>query len=107
MNNLDEWNEFWDKINEAEHRPPQPKKTNKEGGFDPKPSQFKKWKKLDLITLPPQVSGTNCFNCEYIEKKTDEVGWCKHEEVLEYVGKNMCCKLWNHPDVKRLWEKTG
>lgn len=82
---------------------PIPEKKNAQGGFDPtSKEQIKKFKKVDLITLP--VEGTNCGNCMFMVKVDKGVGWCNHKEVLEYVTPRMCCALWNNTDVKRQWE---
>lgn len=79
-----------------------PETENKQGGFDPKtPEQKKKWKKVDLITLPKDVEGTNCFNCKHIVKKDDEVGFCTHKDILDWVTKNMCCAVWDNDKVIR------
>lgn len=52
-------------------------------------------KKVDLITLPEDVEGTNCYNCKWISNyKTDEKGMCTHPEVRQNVNERMCCILW-------------
>jgi hypothetical protein len=82
-----------------------PENKNAGGGFDPtSKEQVKKFKKVDLITLP--VEGTNCGNCMFMVPvdKAKGVGWCNHKDVLEFVTPKMCCAMWNHTDVKRQWE---
>jgi hypothetical protein len=74
----------------------------KEGGFTPKtPEQKRVFKKVDLIVLPKDIQGTNCFNCRYIGDKENEMGFCSHHEVRQYVTKKNCCGLWDHENVKR------
>ena len=75
-----------------------PEHKNKQGVFDPKPEDYAKWKKVDLITLP--VDGTNCFNCSFVAKK-DDIGFCTHSEILEWITPKMCCAKWDNPGVKR------
>jgi len=93
MISYNEWKHLW-----PEHR-------NKEGGFEPKTNEQKsKWKKVDLITLPEEVKGTNCFNCKFIAKKEGNVGYCTHKDVQEWVTSKMCCALWDHSNVKRSYD---
>lgn len=104
MNNYDDWEEHWDCINECDARkPPRPTETNKDGGLEPSKPHIKVWKKVDLITLPANIEGTHCFNCEYIAEKKGDIGWCKHEQIHQWVTKRMCCALWDHKKVKRQW----
>jgi hypothetical protein len=82
---------------------PEPTKKNDQGGFDPTPAQYSKFKKVDLITLP--VEGTNCGNCMFFRESNEKgVGFCIHEQVREWVNNKMCCALWNNSGVKRKWE---
>jgi hypothetical protein len=60
-------------------------------------------KRVDLITLPASVEGTNCGNCEYVEG-TGDVLYCRHPEVRQNVTRRMCCALWDHPRAERAWE---
>src|SRR5215475_12168783 len=94
----------WREDKFTESLPPEHK--NKQGGFDPKPEQYTKWKKVDLITLPESVSGTNCGNCKYwTDTKEKDVGFCTFKDILEFVTSRNCCAFWDNPGVKRLWEK--
>jgi hypothetical protein len=100
MKSFQTWRE--DKFTESQP----PEKKNKEGGFDPTPEQKAKWEKADLITLPMAVQkqgGTNCGNCTYYTKKNEEVGFCTFKELLCFVSKVQCCKWWDNPEVKRIW----
>lgn len=82
-----------------------PDSRNKQGGFEPETEEQKrKWKKIDLITLPEGVSGTNCSNCRYMASKGPGVGFCTHKEVLEFVTPRMCCAEWDNKKVKRSWK---
>lgn len=51
--------------------------------------------KADLVTLPKDIRGTNCGNCQYITEKTHEHGYCSNKKVLQYVNHRMCCALWD------------
>lgn len=88
----------WLENKESENR-------NRQGGFEPKTGeQQKKWKKVDLITLPSDVKGTNCANCVAYIKKTDNKGYCTNPNVLEWVTPRMCCAEWDNKGVKRSWK---
>lgn len=69
---------------------------------DDKKDEQKRAEHADLITLPPSVKGTNCSNCKFV-KKTKDGAFCEHKEVQLPVTPRMCCKYWDHPDVKRPW----
>jgi hypothetical protein len=75
-------------------------KKNSQGGVVPQ--DLESAKKVDLITLPEDVPGTNCFNCKWIEKKGD-VGHCKHPKVDQMVNDRNCCSLWDNSGVERPW----
>ncbi len=81
-----------------------PEKKNDQGGFDPAPDQVKKFKKIDLITLP--VEGTNCGNCLFMKSSAQKgVGFCTHKDVQEWVTSHMCCVFWDNSKVERKWKK--
>ena len=81
-----------------------PKHKNHQGGFDPQtPEQMAKWKAVDLITLPSDVTGTNCSNCMHVSKQQG-TGYCTHPEIQDFITQDMCCAKWNNKGVKRLWE---
>lgn len=64
-------------------------------------------RKADLVTLPPDVPGTVCANCEYLRRGAD---YCDHPEVdqpLPDGATRMCCALWDAPGTGRAWEKVG
>lgn len=56
----------------------------------------------DLITLPENITGTNCSNCKFVDLKTK---MCNHPEVNQKVSERMCCKYWDAEGTKREWEK--
>jgi len=62
------------------------------------PSNIKRAKRVDLITLPEDVKGTNCGNCKWINE-----GFCTHPEVKMHVNDRMCCAEWDNKGVKRPW----
>jgi hypothetical protein len=78
-------------------------KKDQNGGLVP--TDIKKAKHSDLITLPQAVEGTNCFNCTWVMDKEGEVRLCEHPDVQQDVNKWMCCKYWDNPKVKRSWGK--
>lgn len=86
---------------EWEHlKPGKNLKKDKNGGIVPQ--DMKVAKKVDLITLPPDVEGTNCGNCRFITKENK---FCTHPDVQQYVNERMCCAFWDHQMVERPWEK--
>jgi hypothetical protein len=58
-------------------------------------------KKVDLITLPISVDGTNCRNCKFYEKPSDIASLCIHPQIMLPVTFRQCCALWDHKDVLR------
>lgn len=98
MKSYQEW-----QLNETDKRD---EKKNSLGGLDPHNEKEKKiHKHADLITLPKEIQGTNCGNCQYIKDVKEGVGYCNHPDLKCFVSDRMCCKYWSHHDVKRLWEK--
>lgn len=65
--------------------------------------ELERAKEADLITLPKNISGTNCGNCEYMNFENSQ---CIHEKVLQKVSNRMCCIYWNTDGVIRKWEKN-
>lgn len=68
------------------------------------PTDKRKAKHVDLITLPKDIQGTNCGNCKYYEKDGDH-GYCKHKEVEMHVTARQCCAKWTATGAFRAWEK--
>jgi hypothetical protein len=91
MKSYDQW------INESKKE--EETKYDAAGGIVPE--NFKTAKKVDLITLPKSVSGTNCFNCVWVKDKKGKIRFCDNPKVKEDVNERMCCAEWDHPDVKR------
>lgn len=58
-------------------------------------------KKVDLITLPTGVKGTNCGNCKFINA---DKNFCENTKVLQEVNNRNCCALWDAEGTKRAWE---
>ena len=69
-----------------------------ETGVDNK-AKLMRAEKVDLITLPEAIKGTNCGNCEYMDS-----GYCDNPKVDQKVNERMCCALWDNKDVRRSWE---
>ena len=110
MRSLKQWQESQQTPDpdELDAKTVKPVDKNDRGGLDPKgDAQIRKFKQVDLITLPQGVAGANCFNCEYIEitDRSKGIGFCKHKEVQEWVTKKMLCPKWSHPDLIRYWVK--
>lgn len=78
-------------------------KIKKDGRGGLVPENMQRAKKVDLITLPQSVQGTNCGNCTFFKEDGDH-GWCEHKDVKMHVNKRMCCVYWTNPGVKRPWE---
>jgi hypothetical protein len=65
--------------------------------------EMERAKEADLVTLPEQVTGTNCANCKWVEGN-----FCKNPKVnqdLKDSAPRMCCALWDAEGTKRAWEK--
>lgn len=73
-------------------------KGNKLGGInETDKAALNRAKEVDLITLPKNVEGTNCYNCKWISSHEDErydASMCTHPKVRQYVNERMCCILW-------------
>lgn len=79
---------------------------NKLGGIDPEDKHLiERSKQADLVTLPKDVKGTNCYNCMYITDKRKEAGYCKHPKVKMLVDEKMCCSYWDNKGVHRSFGK--
>jgi hypothetical protein len=71
-------------------------KFNELGGIEAQhEDELKRAKKVDLITMPRDIDGTNCFNCKFIRDKKERVGYCSHKDVSQDVNKRMCCVRWS------------
>ncbi len=80
-------------------------KPNDNGGLDYKDKESnEKAKNVDLISFPKNIQGTNCFNCEYIEKIDEDIGFCTNNIVKLFVTKQMCCNAWTEKGTTRSWE---
>lgn len=79
---------------------------NDHGGVLPQTeSEAMRARNADLISLPPQVVGTNCGNCMYVRSTTRfkgiAIGMCIHPRVNQPVSSRMCCALWDAEGVIR------
>lgn len=73
-------------------------KLNDNGGLDYSGEAIEKAKNADLITLPKDVFGTNCSNCQFFSD-----GNCGNKNVMLPVTGRMSCSLWNNKEVNRTW----
>ena len=75
---------------------------NERGGFDYSGDGLKRAQDADLITLPPNIVGTNCSfkNCKF----TDENDFCTHPKILLPVTPRMSCSLWDNDEAMRSWK---
>lgn len=108
MGRFSEWlQEHKDPIVKGKPKEEKPGKTTLDHGFRPKnEAELKKFKHADLIVLPNKIEGTNCGNCEYgSEKGIDGILYCRHKDLECWVTDRMCCKYWDHADVKRNWKR--
>jgi hypothetical protein len=79
---------------------------NKQGGIeDHSRLALERAKKVDLITFPKGIVGTNCFNCSFIRNKGKDIGYCYNPDINQYVNGRMCCNLWHERGTLRAWEK--
>ena len=74
-------------------------KENKLGGVNEHDkTALDRARKVDLVTLPKGVKGTNCFNCKYISAHDNDeydAAMCINPYVRQYVNERMCCDLWS------------
>ncbi len=63
-------------------------------------------RKADLITLPEDITGTNCYNCKWISAhKKDKGTLCTHPKIRQYVNRRMCCILWSNTGEYRPFKR--
>jgi hypothetical protein len=69
------------------------------------PPSLERAKKVDLITLPIELVGTNCGNCKHFEGLRGAPGFCNHKDVRMHVTNRQCCVKWDAEGTYRPWEK--
>jgi hypothetical protein len=63
-------------------------------------------KSVDLVTLPKDVKGTNCYNCKWISLNKKPYGsMCKNKKVNQFVNARMCCVLWANKGMYEPFER--
>lgn len=78
---------------------------NDNGGIeDHNKGALERAKNVDLITFPKSISGTNCFNCQWIRDKDKGIGYCFNKDVKQHVSGRMCCNNWNNDGTLRAWK---
>lgn len=83
----------------------QSKSLDRQGGeipTDPTRAQ-----KVDLITLPEGVEGTNCSNCRWVTQDDNGGHRCTQPMVKMAVTARNCCAMWDAEGVIRSWEQSG
>ncbi len=95
MKSYKDWKKKKGKKQEKQPDPPKVR-NDRFGGLVPQ--DMKKAKHVDLITLPPDIKGTNCGNCKFMENN-----FCVHKEIQMPVNARMCCKYWDNEEVERPW----
>lgn len=78
-------------------------KLNDRGGYDYTGDALLRAQKVDLITLPPNIEGTNCSdtNCTLYGKNN----FCIHKRIQLPITDRMSCAWWDNEDVIRPWGK--
>jgi 2'-5' RNA ligase len=76
--------------------------TDSQGGMIP--TNLERAKKVDFITLPKGVPGTNCGVCKFVEER-GKGHFCSHPEVRMPVNSKNCCALWDAKGTLRGWEQ--
>jgi hypothetical protein len=75
---------------------------NKLGGINEKDEPaIKRAREVDLITMPANINGTNCYNCKWISSSKSDVSMCTQPKVRQLVNSRMCCVLWSNPEEYR------
>jgi hypothetical protein len=59
------------------------------------PTSTERAKKVELITLPMDVTGKSCGTCQYFEEESR----CVNKEVMMPVTRHQGCRLWDAPGV--------
>jgi hypothetical protein len=69
---------------------------------EPARTSLERARDADLVTLPPDIPGTNCANCKHIDGNI-----CRHKLVAQVLDnpKHQCCIYWDRPGTKRAWER--
>lgn len=84
---------------------------DKQGGVIPQTNpELKRAQAADYGTLPRNIEGTNCGNCEYFNSnigKGSDVGYCRHENISFFVGARNCCIFWDSPKYLRPTKSKG
>jgi hypothetical protein len=76
------------------------------GGLnDMRNDALKRAQQADLVTLPPNVRGTNCFNCKFLKDRVPSHGYCSNHQVAQVVNSRMCCALWDAQGTYRPFKK--
>ncbi len=76
--------------------------SNNQGGiYENTADALDRAKTVDLLTLPKDIKGTNCYNCKWIKSKTPQKGYCANPKVAQYVNQHMCCAVWDSSDAFR------
>lgn len=80
---------------------------NKLGGVNDTDSKaLERAKKSDLVTLPEDVDGTNCYNCKWISQhRRENYSFCTHPSIRQNVNGRMCCVLWDAKGVYRPYKQ--
>ena len=75
---------------------------NDRGGLDYSGEGLQRAQDADLVTLPPDIIGTNCAfkNCRF----TDKNDFCTHPKILLPVTPRMSCSLWDNEEAMRSWK---
>jgi len=80
-------------------------KFNQNGGIDSDRDEWIKARNADLITLPQDVQGTNCGNCQYFRHMANMSGQCTHPKLGVLVNNRMCCSFWDNSGALRAWKQ--
>lgn len=77
---------------------------NQNGGINPSDLiDLRRAVSADLVTLPLNVEGTNCWNCSFISNGQGPARFCHHPQVWQPVTERMCCAFWDAPGTLRAW----
>lgn len=61
------------------------------GGFSlSDPQQLDNAKKAVLVSMPHDITGTNCANCKYFSND-----FCNHPQMKLAVNERQCCNYWD------------
>lgn len=96
--------------NKAPDAPEKMLKWNEKGGVDPRtPEEMASAQAVNLITLPPEITGASCASCSFFRSLDGKLGhgFCTNPSVKMDVSENMLCMNWSNPSSHSAVEQAS